>query len=126
MKQTANESNQVSVEQALDAQLGNLDELTRAKLTAARLNALEQSQSQSGWQKLLNMSWASKGIMASAFSVTFAVVLWLAPIGQNAVDEELLFQVMQNPVLTEDPEMLEQLEFIAWLEQEALIDGSGV
>lgn len=122
MKQTQSGQAQVTVSDALDAELGSIDELTQAKLQAVRLKALEQQSKAKWWQ----LSWQNKGLMASAFSVTLAVVVWFSPSQVDDLNQELLMQVMQNPELTEDPDMLEQLEFLAWLEQEALVTGSGV
>lgn len=113
--------------QALDNKVANLDELTKAKLSAARLNALAKSGKQSfglvSWFKQMTQNLGVTGSLATSFSVLAIVfVMVKSPSNEsmsgNQLDEELALMAMMTPELTEDPDMLEQLEFIAWLEQE--------
>ena len=121
MKDT--EQVQKHVNQALDQQIENMDSFTEARIKAARLNALAAKPS--SWWRNISLP---QGIAASALSV-FVVALVLNPFesadqGVLELSESQLMAAM-NPVLTEDPEMLEQLEFMAWLEQEAILEQGG-
>ena len=111
---------QQRVNQALDAELAQMDELTLSKIKAARLKALELGQHKPWWRKFS----FSQGIVATSFSL-FMVFILVKPMQPSstitAVTERQLMAAM-NPVLSEDTEMLEQLEFVAWLEQEAFLE----
>ena len=115
---------QQKVNQALDAEVAQMDELTLAKLKAARLKAIELGQSQPWWRKFS----LSQGVMATSFSL-FMVFILVNPLQQSpslSAVSELQLMAAMNPVLSEDTEMLEQLEFVAWLEQEAILEsGNG-
>ncbi len=114
---------QAQVNQALDKDIANLDGFTEARIQAARLNALANA-NQHWWQKLT----LPQGLAASALSVA-AVVAIVNPLQSenpaNGIISEEQLMASLNPVLVEDPEMLEQLEFVAWLEQEAVLDEDG-
>lgn len=111
---------QQHINQALDQQIENMDSFTEARIKAARLNALAAKPT-SWWQKVT----LPQGLAASALSVAVVTVA-LNPFqsdqqGTMQLSESQLMAAM-NPILTEDPEMLEQLEFMAWLEQEAILE----
>jgi len=111
---------QQRVNRALDDELLDLDPLTQAKLQVARLNALEQTKKTAWWQRI-NLS---QGVLATSFSL-FMVFILVKPFGGEktmpGISEAQLLAAM-NPVLSEDVEMLEQLEFVAWLEQESMLE----
>ena len=108
---------QSKVNAELDNSVANLDELTLAKIKSARLRALEQGQNRYWWQKLS----LRQGVVATSFSL-FVVALLLVPLTTSQQDDELALLAAMNPVLTEEPEMLSDLEFLAWLEQEQLLE----
>lgn len=97
------------INKALDEQDEQLDELTLAKLKAARLQALAQQK-----QSKSPVSW----MLAGAFSVALVAVIW---VKQPVTPEALSPLAALDTVMTEETEMLEQLEFLAWLEQEELL-----
>lgn len=119
--------NELLITQALDEKVENLNELTKAKLSAARKNALAKQQAPKesliDWLKKTTGSLGVTGSLATSFSVLAIVFVMLKnpssiePL-ESSINEQQVLMAMMNPVLAEDPEMLDQLEFIAWLEQE--------
>ena len=107
--------NKVNAE--LNQSVAQLDELTLAKIKAARLTALEQANKLTWWQKL----GFKQGALATSFSLLLVAVL-VAPISGNKETDELALMAAMNPVLAEEPEMLSDLAFLAWLEQEQLLE----
>lgn len=103
---------------SLDKSVEQLDENIESKLAQIRLNALSsQTKSQliSGWV-------FERKSLVSAFSVVALVFLFAADFISTEVSttaEPLLTQneLTQNE-LAEDPELLDDLEFIYWLSQE--------
>ena len=112
------------VNQALDRELENLDELTAAKLKRARLNALAHRPAQKPWWQSFGLP---QGLAASGVSLAlvFALVKPFTPADAGLSPTELQLMAVMNPVLSEEPEMLQELEFIAWLEQEGGLE-SGI
>lgn len=100
----------------LDQSMENIDELTKAKLQAARLHALEQAKSKPWWQKIS----LQQGVVATSFSL-LAVALLVQQQFPQQQDDELALMAMMEPVLSEEPDMLSDLEFLLWLEQEQLL-----
>jgi len=123
MSENTEQHVQQRVNHALNDDIAQLDELTLAKLKAARVKALEQQKALPWWRNLN----VSQGVLATSFSL-FMVFVLVKPLQQSpdvtAVSELQLMAAM-NPVLSEDTEMLEQLEFVAWLEQEAILENGG-
>ena len=101
----------------LDKSVDSLDELTLAKIKSARFKAIEQALSKHWWQKVSVKS----RVLATAMSVSL-VVLLVMPSGKDQQHSELALMAAMNPVLAEEPEMLSDLEFLAWLEQEQLLE----
>lgn len=110
---------QQKVNAELDKSIDQLDELTLAKIKAARLTALEQANRKSWWQKLS----LTQGLVATSFSI-FLVAVLIIPLKTNQDNDDLALMAAMNPVLAEEPEMLSDLEFLAWLEQEQLLEES--
>lgn len=105
------------VAEILDAEVNEFDDFTLARLKAARLNALEQGKS-SG---LLGRSnWLSRGALAGVLTVGFVALLQVSSPKSVTPASELALMAAMNPVLDEELELLEDLEFVAWLEQENL------
>lgn len=94
------------VQQHLDRDAENLDDLTAARLAALRRTALAQpTRRVPGWLPV--------GGVAAATATLLAVVLWNGTSGGlNGLpgDPALLAQV-------EDLELIEELEFYAWLDE---------
>ena len=124
MTVNTNDVTQRRVNEALDRDVAQLDEWTLAKLKAARLNAMAQAATpRSKWRPL---SWP-QGMMASGVGLALVMmaVVNLNPESSPAgISEQQLLAAM-NPVLSEDMDLLEQLEFVAWLEQENLVNIDG-
>ncbi|TQV84921.1 DUF3619 family protein [Aliikangiella coralliicola] len=91
------------VNQALDDSIENLSPEIRRRLNQARIDAVAQKQKSRPLWKL-----------ASAFSFLLAITLgwqfWSAP---NEEPMESFAEVYQ-----EDPELLEELEFVYWMAEE--------
>lgn len=105
MSQQRDDRFTAQVKQQLERHAEDVDELTAARLQAMRKRALEaaRQRSFSGWPL---------GGLAAAAAVLVVVVFWsLAPgdFDMLPVDADTLAQV-------EDLELLEELEFYAWLE----------
>ncbi|HHO68564.1 MAG TPA: DUF3619 family protein [Gammaproteobacteria bacterium] len=93
--------------QQLDRQADELDELTLARLRAARARALEQAR---GGAR--SHAWLPAAGMAVAAALVAAVLLWpSAPkLPAGADDLDLL-------AAGEDMELIEELEFYDWLDR---------
>lgn len=109
--------NKVNAE--LNESVEQLDELTLAKIKAARLSAIERAQNKAWWQKIS----LSQGVVAMSFSL-FLVAVLIIPLKTDQDNGDLALMAAMNPVLAEEPEMLSDLEFLAWLEQEQLLEES--
>ena len=110
---------QERVNRALDDSVEQLDELTTAKIKAARIKALERVNQVPWWRKIT----LGQGAFATAFSLVLAALL-IIPLKSNQDNDDLALMAAMNPVLAEAPEMLSDLEFLAWLEQEQLLEES--
>ena len=113
------QSLQDQVNAELDQSVAQLDDLTLAKIKAARLSALEQGSKPRFWSAIS----PKQGALALCFSLLMVVVL-VDPFNNGdelTLDPELALMAAMNPVLAEEPEMLSELEFLAWLEQEQLL-----
>lgn len=113
------ESLQQKVNAELDKSVDQLDELTLAKIQAARLTALTKAKEKPWWQKVS----LTQGAVATSFSVIL-VALLIIPLKTDQDNDDLALMAAMNPVLAEAPEMLSDLEFLAWLEQEQLLEES--
>lgn len=113
------ESLQQKVNAELDKSVDQLDELTLAKIQAARLTALAKAKEKPWWQKTS----LTQGVVATSFSVIL-VALLIIPLKTDQDNDDLALMAAMNPVLAEAPEMLSDLEFLAWLEQEQLLEES--
>ncbi|RZO84990.1 MAG: hypothetical protein EVA65_08225 [Oceanococcus sp.] len=93
-----------SIREALDEQIAEPDELTRARLRAARYRALDHMQAQAApWWSLLWSRWS-----AAAAGATCAVLLaWQMQVGTPA--GEGVHQA-------EDAALIADLDLVMWLE----------
>ena len=93
-----------NIRQSLDQSVEELDAVTRARLRAARLSALEAGQKRPVWHNRL--------ALASAMSVTLVVGVWMT---QKTVDNDLPIDDLQILTSNDDLEMYRDLEFYQWL-----------
>lgn len=103
-----------------DESVSSLDAQTRSKLTRARYRALEELETSkaAGWRP----QWIPAGVVAAG--VLTVIMLWQ---GQPAVSPETqTFDVaavndLEILLGDEDLDMLQELEFYAWLDEQAEI-----
>jgi hypothetical protein len=119
--ETAAEFEQRSKE-VFDRSTAALDGATRSKLTRARreaLSALERPSRMPGW--LFRRSAAiAAAVMVTTFS---ALVVWQAGTEDRRVVESFAGSTDIELLLSEEElDMLDELEFYAWLEEQAEID----
>jgi hypothetical protein len=117
------QSLQDKVNAELDQSVAQLDDLTLAKIKAARLNALGNANKPSFWRSISRVLSPKQGALALCFSLLM-VLVFVAPFSEQTeltLEPELALMAAMNPVLAEEPEMLSELEFLAWLEQEQLL-----
>lgn len=103
-----------------DESVASLDAQTRSKLTRARYRALEELEASApaGWRP----RWVPAGVVAAA--VVAVIMLWQ---GQPAVSPQTqAFDVaalndLEILLGEEDLDMLQELEFYAWLDEQAEI-----
>lgn len=102
----------------LDEQLQQtppLDELTQARLNAARLRALEQLPKRPPWYR----QFAAAGLAAALLlSLLLATSLQQQSTAPLMVDSGL--EALEIVAAGEDLEMLEDLDFYLWIDDEAL------
>ena len=103
---------------SLRAERENLPEAVRNRLAASRREAVAQMEAEAasgGWSfaDLL----APRGLAATAVASVAAVALWLS----LSSPEEMALPLISSPDVAaiEDLELLEELEFLAWLEEES-------
>jgi len=108
---------------AFDASVGELNANVRSRLTQARFAAVAEMErgKRSRWQRVL---FPVGGAAAAAIIVAMLVVpgIGIHRVGQPGAalaDEDM-------PILldTDNMEMIENMEFYAWLDEETLDDGS--
>lgn len=104
---------QQQVNAELETSLQQLDELTLSKIKAARLKALAQQPKSPWWSSLL-----AKQAGAAVFCSALVAAVVLQPETKVELDSELALLAAMNPVLSEDPEILQDLDFLLWLEQQ--------
>lgn len=86
-----------------------LDELTRAKLRAARLRALDAKPRSAVWRM-------GAGLVAAGLVVSLAGALWLrAPLDVAAPPASESTVADIDLLVTENPEFYSDLEFYRWL-----------
>ena len=88
----------------------DIDELTRARLSAARRRALEAASSQRRWHRF---GWSAGGFATAAVAV-LAIVLWNG--GQTPAPD--LFGDDWEMLAEGDMQLIEELEFYDWLPEE--------
>ena len=103
------------VRQALDDSVDNLDEMTRARLQAARKRAIGSAIQQSGWRRWLQPRPAVTlpvGAMAMVLVAVVSLHIYRAPTAITAPDAE----VLEMLTAVDDLEILQDMEFYEWLE----------
>ena len=109
------------LKQALDQQADDLDELTLARLKAARLQAVDAAEAatSSGWPgRVMVMTRHPLGVMAASLGVAaigaalwWQTAIWRAPAEPLLEDLALLER-------QENLEFFEELEFYRWLDEQ--------
>lgn len=105
--------------QALLAERDDLPGTVRDRLAASRREAvalMEKQETASGGWSLADLL-ASRGLAMAAAASAAAIALW---IGLSSPEDPALPLISVPEVaVVEDLEMLEELEFLAWLEEES-------
>jgi hypothetical protein len=103
--------------QVFDASVANLDVATRGKLARARARALEVSARPSIVPHLYGARpWIAAGALAAAALV--AVLVWQGLGAPEARVEMAALDDLELLLAEDEFEMLEELEFYAWLEEQ--------
>jgi len=112
-----NDENQIK--RSLDQVVENLDQDTINQLDRVRRKALATN-SKTKWYK--NIYWPMLG---PAMAAMLMIVVFLVSDGGNPIDTkaELLFDDLDLLSYEIDTELLEDLDFIAWLEDENVLAG---
>lgn len=123
-----------AVKQGMDQAVMGLDWRVQAKLTRLRVQALELEQKRH-WSETLGFSALSRGF-AITIAVTLAATLWVLPdtvappdslataAGETFTDSptetdtDVGVSVMEILMVSEDMELLENLDMYEWLEAE--------
>lgn len=121
-----NDEIKLKINAALDEELEQIDYVTKMKLSSSRQKAAAayNKAHQKGvgiGVKSFFSKWQGTAA-AGVFSLALLAVFIPATNDTLQSSDDMLMLAMFNPVLEEEPEMLEQLEFIAWLEQETLLE----
>jgi hypothetical protein len=101
-----------------DASVANLDVATRSRLARARARALERGAESGRVANLLGARpWRAAGGMLAAAALV-AVLVWQAPGWREARVEVAALDDLELLLAEDEFEMLEELEFYAWLEEQ--------
>jgi hypothetical protein len=102
-----------------DASVDALDAATRSRLTQARARALEELAGRRG------LSWSPRWLVPAGAAAAAALAAWLVLVGPEPADEPLQaadFGDLELLLAEEDLEMIEELDFYAWLEEQPEFD----
>lgn len=109
----AHEGIEVRAKQAFDDSVSSLDAQTRSRLAQARAHALEQARRRP-W-------WPARGLVPGAIAAAAALAVWMLwqdPMTQPAGLEIAALQDLEILLSEEELEMLEELDFYTWLDEE--------
>jgi hypothetical protein len=104
--------------QLFDASVENLDGPTRAKLAQVRNSALERTQRPSLTDGLLLPPRWVAGLSAAALTAVAVLVVWQNGAAPDGPVEVAAFNDLDLLLAEDELEMLEELEFYAWLEEQ--------
>lgn len=107
--------------QALDASVDDLDELTIARLNAARARAVDAA-GRSRWFGVVDGARRWAGLGAVACTVLVASVVVLLPEHSGTAPDAAYTSTAQGsataaPLDTEELEMVSELDFLLWLDE---------
>jgi hypothetical protein len=100
-----------------DAEVDNIDGRTRSRLAQARYAALEACQGKPRWSRQMGLRVALPAAAAAAVAVAVLAV-WRAPEPAAVSPQLAALQDLEILLSEEELEMLEELEFYAWLEEQ--------
>jgi hypothetical protein len=109
----ANEGIEVRAKRAFDDSVSSLDAQTRSRLAQARAQALEQARRRP-W-------WPARGLVPGAIAAATALAVWMLwqdPTTQPGGVEIAALQDLEILLGEEELEMLEELDFYTWLDEE--------
>lgn len=101
-----------------DASVESLDGPTRAKLTQARNRALERAQRPSFTDGLLLPTRWIAGLSAATLAAVAVLAVWQNGRAPDRPVEAAALNDLELLLATDEFEMLEELEFYAWLEEQ--------
>jgi hypothetical protein len=104
--------------QLFDASVENLDGPTRAKLAQARNRALERARRPSFTDGLLLPPRWAAGLSAAALTAVAVLVVWQNGGAPDRPVEAAALNDLELLLAEDEFEMLEELEFYAWLEEQ--------
>ncbi|MGE0623794.1 MAG: hypothetical protein AB7I04_08750 [Pseudomonadales bacterium] len=103
--------------------LGNVDPAVAARLAAMRREAVAMAEDAAFNPTWLDRLFAPGGLAAAGAVLGLTVAAWIA---LRPTDDSLVLPVLAESeiAVVQELELLEELEFLAWLEEEE-IDGAG-
>lgn len=112
-----------SVKQALDDSVEQVDELTRAKLSAARHRAVDAASQSARWNvgNVLSVNWFDRrgAVIAGVFSIAVIAVLVLPNLtAQNPQQAVALIDDMELLGGADDLDFYQDLDFYLWVADE--------
>ena len=112
---------------AFDASVGALDAATKSRLTQARVRALDELPGS------LRKRWSPRWLVPAGAAAAVALAAWLVLVPRPQPEEPMQIAALGDLELLlaeEDLELIEELDFYAWLEEQpefdAAADGDGV
>lgn len=108
---------QDQIKNSLDKMAENLDQDTLSQLDQVRRQVLNNSRSIKWYEKL---HWP---VLGPALAAMLLVVVFFVSTSNQEVPQNLLFDDLELLANQTDSELLEDLEFIAWLDEEKVLEG---
>jgi negative regulator of sigma E activity len=112
-----------------DESVEQLDGRTRSRLTQARYAAVEELRKQRAqpWRKTLSQAWLP--LSGAAAAAVLAVWMTVSPVGQdslnNGIARDVPLDELDLVAGQANIELLEDVEFYAWIAQQSASGGAG-